>query len=111
MSASIVLSDRHEWEVKNWIFHQFYDDLRALYPDDQVLEAYLEQHEPILFDDFTDNREDAWVARLYYAAARGIVEGRFATKLNDENVRETYVAALHNLVDLFEVDGRFTSGL
>jgi hypothetical protein len=107
MSACIVLSERQRWEVQNWMFHQFYYDLRTAYPDDQGIRAYLEQLEPILFDDFRNNGEDEWVARLYYSAAKGIIEGRFATQLNDEGLRPIYLAALRDLVELFEVDGRF----
>ena len=109
MSASIVLSDEHQWHVRNWVFQQLYDDIRAAYPVDQILHGYLEQHEPILYDDFRGSSGDAWVARLYYAVAKGIAEGRLATNLKGGEPRLVYAEALGELVGLLEADGRFVT--
>jgi hypothetical protein len=110
MSACIVLSDRHRWEVKNWVLYQFFDDLRAAYPSNPKLRAYLEQLEPILYDDVRSNPEDTWVARIYYGVARQIVEGRLATTASSE-VRHVYLAAVRELVELFEADGHFVASI
>ena len=62
MSACIAISDRHKWWVGNWVFHQFLEDIRAAYGSDQALLAYLEAHEPILFDDLTlDQKDRGWL--------------------------------------------------
>jgi hypothetical protein len=108
MSACIILSDQHRWEVKNWIFYQFFEDLRAAHPSNQEMCSYIEQLEPILFDDMRRNPQDAWMAKTYYDVAKQIVDGRLASMSSSE-VRQAYIAALRELVNLFEADGRFVA--
>jgi len=106
MSAAIVLSNQHNWAVKNWVFYQFFDDIRALEPTNQKLQGYLDQAEPILFDDFRNNPDDVWVAQICYFVAKQVVTGRLPTTCKSE-LLQAYITALLELVRLFEDNGRF----
>jgi hypothetical protein len=106
MSVAVVVSTERRWDVKNWVFHQFFDDIRAANPANQKLQEYLEQLEPLLFDDLRSNRDDLWVGQIYHYVAKQIVDGNLATNCSDE-LRPAYAAALQELVEILETDGRF----
>ncbi|MGJ5819760.1 hypothetical protein [Paludibaculum fermentans] len=108
MSASILLSANNRWDVPKWIFHQFFDDIRAAYPANKPLCDYLEQIEPILHDDLNYSPDEAWVARVYNDVAKRIVSGDLVTSCNAET-RLIYISALRTLSELFEADGRFAA--